>query len=257
MSYEVGVASAPNRNGPGIARLGTTPAGGGFIAGRENADPRYSWNNVTGRYERTPQSIGSDFATITGALNSAAGGGSNYGGPAATTGPIAFPTGGGPGGSGAPAPAQLQHVDTSAANAAAFARAKDQVGQTTKGAMTALKSVLASSGRLGSGSESRGSASVVNRGAQNLSDVSRQQAITDADIARHEAETNYQGDITQRGQDLESSRAAAELAERAREAEFSGNISMRGQDLAFRASQSAQNRSILQALMSASLAGAY
>lgn len=124
---------------------------------------------------------------------------------------------GGAGGGVGRAPAGVAPVDTTAANAAIFARAKDQVGQTAQGALTGLRSALAGRGLLGSGAESRGTQNVVTAGLGELGDVSREQAIKGADVAQRTAETNYAGGLTQRGQD----------------------ITMRGQDLA---AQEARNR---------------
>ncbi len=100
--------------------------------------------------------------------------------------------------------ASIAPVDTTAAQSAAFARAKDQVGQTSAGALAGLRSSLASHGMLGSGSESRGTAAVVNAGQGQLGDVSRQQAIDSAANAQRTAEFNATGGITQRGQDIAS-----------------------------------------------------
>lgn len=109
----------------------------------------------------------------------------------------------GPGGTwtaGSPV-APVAPVDTSAAQSAAFARAKDKVGQTSSGALAGLRSSLGGRGMLGSGAESRGTASVINRGQGELGDVARSQAMTEADLAQKTATTNYEGGITQRGQD--------------------------------------------------------
>lgn len=97
---------------------------------------------------------------------------------------------------------QLAPVDTSAATAASFNRAKDQVGETSRGALTGLAGAMAGRGIVGSGVEGRGQASAVNAGQQQLGDVSRQNAITTADEAQKNAETNYQGGIAMRGQDI-------------------------------------------------------
>lgn len=109
-----------------------------------------------------------------------------------------------PGGSnGVPAgPAGVAPVDTSAATSAAFANAKDQVGQETGGALTGLRSALAGRGLLGSGAESRGTTSVITKGQGELGKTSRGQAIETADLGQKNAETNYQGQVEQRGQDI-------------------------------------------------------
>jgi hypothetical protein len=102
-------------------------------------------------------------------------------------------------------PGRVEHInpiDMSKANSAAFGRAKDQVGQETSGALTGLRSALASRGMLGSGAESRGTVSAITKGQGQLGEVSRQQAENEANQNLDIAKTNYSGDISQRGQDV-------------------------------------------------------
>lgn len=161
-----------------------------------------------------------NFSSILGGLNGAGGtGGSgttgsgfpNVLGPGAPGGGTAGGASGGlsgysPSSSGssgsAPGQPSLAPPDTTAATAATFNRAKDQVGQTSQGALTGLRSALGGRGMLGSGIEGRGTANVVNQGQQQLGDVSRQSAITTADLAQKNAETAYAGGIQMRGQDI-------------------------------------------------------
>jgi hypothetical protein len=152
-------------------------------------------------------------------------------------GPSAFPSAQAPAARFAP----IQAVDTSGAQAAAFARAKDQVGQTASGALAGLRSSLGGRGMLGSGGESRGAAGVVNRGQGELGDVSRQQAIESADLAQRTAEFNYSGGVNQRGQDMSAAEAARgqDLAARgqdlsAAQARADRRLAARGQDLGAR-----------------------
>lgn len=139
-------------------------------------------------------------------------------------------------GASAPGP-HVAHVDTSAARAAEYARAKDQVGQTSSGAITALRSVLGSRGMLGSGAEARGAANVINAGQGQLGEVTRTGAIKDVDALMREAEENQKADLEQRAQDL------AALTSR-----NSQRLTARGQDMSFadsaatRASTSASSR---------------
>lgn len=112
--------------------------------------------------------------------------------------------GGGVGGPGVPQVPQVAGVDNSAANAAIFARSKDKVGETSRGALTGLRSALGGRGMLGSGAESRGTAAVVQEGQGQLGDTIREGAIQDTAQANKNATTNYEGSITQRGQDLQA-----------------------------------------------------
>ena len=111
--------------------------------------------------------------------------------PAAVA-PIATPT----------AAPQLQQVNQQPANAAAFAQAKDSVGLQMRGALTGLAGAMAGRGISGSGLEAAGQLGVVNTGQGQLGDVSRQQAVTNANLSNQNAVTAYQGGIAQRAQDI-------------------------------------------------------
>jgi len=140
-----------------------------------------------------------------------------------------------------PTPAQIGNIqgpDRTAANAAIFARAKDQVGQTSRGALTGLAGAMAGRGILGSGVEGRGIQSVINSGQGQLGDVTRQNAITDADISEQNALASYQGDITQRGQNigLLDSQRGQDVTQRGQDVSSQQNalnslITQRGQDV--------------------------
>jgi hypothetical protein len=138
------------------------------------------------------------------------------------------PTGGSDGSFASPEKvAHINPVDLSAANSAAFGRAKDQVGQETSGTLTGLRSALASRGMLGSGAESRGTVSAITKGQGQLGEVSRQQAENEANQNLDIAKTNYSGDLSQRGQDVSM---------RGQNMDFSSthrgqDITQRGQDI--------------------------
>jgi hypothetical protein len=106
----------------------------------------------------------------------------------------------------------IQPVDLLPAQRAAFARAKDQVGQAGSGALAGLRSSLAGRGMLGSGGEFRGSQNIAAKGLGELGDVSREQAINEVGVRTDEAKTNYGGDLTQRGQDMSHQQAADALS---------------------------------------------
>ncbi len=134
---------------------------------------------------------------------------------------------------GAPGGApQLQHVDTTAATDAAFGAAKDQTGLETSGALTGLRSALAGRGMLGSAAEIGGTTGVIEKGQQELGAASRENATTQADIARQEATANLGADVTSRGQDINAEEAA-----------YQGQIAQRGQDIS---AQTAQNSLAMQ-----------
>lgn len=135
--------------------------------------------------------------------------------------------------------ARIAPVDTSAAEAASFNKAKDTEGMTATGALTGLRSALGGRGMLGSGLEERGTASVANASAGRLGDVTRQQAVTRADEAQKNAETNFTGDITQRGQDYQHEESANSLAGDLATAGYQGQITQRGQDIQAQAAANA------------------
>jgi len=106
------------------------------------------------------------------------------------------------GGNQSQARVQPSAVDTSAQRAAVFARAKDQAGQIARSSLNSLYDLMAATGRSGSNIEAGMSTNLLGDTAGGLGNVTREQAIQDAQMAQRGAETAYQGDITQRGQDL-------------------------------------------------------
>lgn len=116
-------------------------------------------------------------------------------------------------------PATVTGPDSKAATDAAMARAKDRVGLATRGALSGLQAQLGSRGMLGSGTESRATASVANQGLQELADVNREQTIKESDQAQRNAELAYTGQIQQRGQDI-TGRGQDINAQLAREGRF-------------------------------------
>lgn len=100
--------------------------------------------------------------------------------------------------------------DETAARAAAFARAKEQAGGTAASALAALKDAMASRGLTGStgrGFESGGISDIIGSAAGGINEFSREQLLQDLNRYADIANTRYQGDITQRGQDLDAQRA--------------------------------------------------
>lgn len=259
-----------------------------------SAPTGYKWDQVQMKYVRTPGSVGADQGAaingLTGAL-AAPGSGYNafggYGGGSSTNASLAYGGAGSPytppavsmpggsagggsnatiqssslpatinGGGNAAQIAAIQGPNMDAANAAAFAAAKDQTGQEARGALTGLAGAMAGRGISGSGVEGRGQVGVVNQGQQELGAASRQQAVNQATLAETNALASYQGDVTQRGQNIENMNAqtgfgvtqrgqdigaqqaaeAALVAQRGQDMslrglEYQGGISQRGQDI--------------------------
>jgi hypothetical protein len=146
-------------------------------------------------------------------------------------------------------PDQIGHIqgpDMTAANAAEFARAKDQVGQTARGALTGLAGAMAGRGVLGSGVEGRGIGNVINKGQGELGDVSRQQAINNAALQEQNALASYQGDITQRGQNIShmDTTRGQDVTQRGQDVSshdsaFNTLTNQRGQDIQYKMSRDA------------------
>ena len=118
------------------------------------------------------------------------------------------------GGSGSP-PTGTPAVDPQVARDAAFARAKDKIGQIQRGAITSLREGMAERGTLGGGLESGAMASLLGEGQEQLGDVVRDQTISDLDQQNRVADRNYAGDLTRRGQNLGLSQSLLSLLGRA------------------------------------------
>jgi hypothetical protein len=154
------------------------------------------------------------LSSISGGLTgsgSASGGTGSFGGVSSGTS--------GAGTSGVPAvtsgstlPA-IQLPDTSAADSAIFASAKDRVGQTGRASLDALRGELGATGALGGGAEVAGVRDIIRSGQGELGQVSRDQAVQKANQAADFAKTSYEGGITQRGQDVSAAEAQARLAQ--------------------------------------------
>jgi hypothetical protein len=89
-----------------------------------------------------------------------------------------------------------------AARAAAFARAKEQAGQTALASVNAIKDVMGERGLMGSSVEGNAVAGAVGGGTGAINNFTRDQLMTDLNRAADIADKNQQNRITQRGQDL-------------------------------------------------------
>ncbi len=229
------------------ARQQTFPAPSGA------APPGYSWDGAQGRWVPTVASAANALglqtqlfggsSALSGNSSSSGSGGrptipppsltglSAAAGPGASAGAGAGPPTSGGGSSSPSGTAHLAPVDTSAAEGASFAKAKDQVGQEASGALTGLRSALGSRGMLGSGLEERGTAAAATSAAGELGDVSRQAAVTKADLAQKNAETNLTAGVTQRGQDFQKEEAGNTLAGNLAMAGSANAVTQRGQDI--------------------------
>lgn len=88
------------------------------------------------------------------------------------------------------------------ARAAAFARAKDQAGRVARSSLTSIAEEMAGRGISGSGIEALRAAGGIGEAAEPMQELTRTQAMGEAQRAADISDLGYQGGITQRGQDL-------------------------------------------------------
>lgn len=93
-------------------------------------------------------------------------------------------------------------ADDTGARAAAFARAKEQAGQTAQAALTGLRSAVEDRGLMGSSVEAAGVGAAIGGAGGAVNDFTREQLKQDLGRADQLADRNYQGNITQRSQDI-------------------------------------------------------
>jgi hypothetical protein len=187
-------------------------------ADQEKSQAGYVHNPVTGQWERPPAEQGSRQGTYINSLLQSSGLG-GFGGSGSGTGSGGTGAGGGLGGLQAAvngvsggSVGDIGPIDNTQANAAAFSRAKDTVGKTSRASIDALRGELGATGMLGGGAEAAGVRDAVLSGQGQLDDVTRQQAITGSDQALDIAKTNQASQLTQRGQDVSLQEANARLA---------------------------------------------
>ena len=213
------------------------------IMNAQNMPAGYEWDPMTQSYGRTPSSVGQRvgqeqtgqvqagplsgmFGTqgttpsLKGLINTASP--SGVGNPIAGNPPMGTtgggpmtPPGGGPGGGGTTQNsgsyvAPVQMPDTSAATSAAFARAKDQAGALSRASLDSLTGELGSQGMLGGGAQAQGAADILGQATNTMGNEISSEAGQQAGIAADFAKTGYEGDITQRGQDIQEQEAAAQ-----------------------------------------------
>lgn len=124
-------------------------------------------------------------------------------------------------------------ADRTAAETAAFARAKERLGGVASGATQALKDSSTASGRSLSGLEGADMRAITQGLQSSLGDVVREQTMDRLERADEIDDRNLMASLTQRGQDI------GQYA-----TEFGGNIQQRGQDF-----QGAMNDPMRQMIM--------
>jgi hypothetical protein len=106
----------------------------------------------------------------------------------------------------APSAATITHGSVNGnegdARAAAFSRAKDQAGRIARSSLTAIAEQMADRGVTGGGMQALREAGAISGAGAELQDLTRDQMIADVNREADIADMDYQGKITQRGQDL-------------------------------------------------------
>ena len=105
-------------------------------------------------------------------------------------------------GSNAPQVQLGQGTDEAGARAAAFARAKELAGSNALSGLKSVQDLAANRGMTGSSFEAGLAGEALGGGLGILDDYTREQLIQDLNRAANVSDTTYQGNITQRGQDL-------------------------------------------------------
>lgn len=95
-----------------------------------------------------------------------------------------------------------QPFDEVGARNAAFAAAKDQAGQVALSSVKALQDVMDARGINGSSIEANNEGQILGGAAGSLGGFTREQLMQDLSRAAQVSDRNYQGNVTQRGQDM-------------------------------------------------------
>lgn len=106
------------------------------------------------------------------------------------------------GGGDVPRVPGISDADRTAAESKAFGRAKDRIGKATQGLLRSVQNQFAGRGLMGSGLERDAEMEALEAGNAQIGEVIRDQAIEGLRRQNEVADQTYQGDITQRGQDL-------------------------------------------------------
>ena len=93
-------------------------------------------------------------------------------------------------------------ADETAARGAAFARAKEMAAQTARASLSSLEDVSAERGLMGSTIEAGEQGRAIGGARADINDFLREELMSDTKRAENVRNLRYQGDITQRGQDL-------------------------------------------------------
>lgn len=146
------------------------------------------------------------------------------------------------------APSSLTPVNPanpSAANAAAFAAAKDKAGASAGASIRALRGLLANQGQLGGGPAAGAMRQAVETANQPVNDVIRQQQVQDQQTNNQFAQFNAQLQMAQRQQDatMRQAQEQAAIAQRGQD------VALRGQDIQQQEAAAQRSQAILAGLL--------
>ena len=100
-------------------------------------------------------------------------------------------------------------ADESAARMAALGRAKDTIGAASRGAVDSLRDAYGGSGN--SGAQRQGMENIMAGGLGEMSDFALEQMLQDFARSGQISDRNYQGNITQRGQDIQAQQSKQQI----------------------------------------------
>ncbi len=94
--------------------------------------------------------------------------------------------------------------DEAGARAAAFARAKDQAGQTARSSLAGLREAMAGRNMLGGGAEAAATAQVAGNAGSQVNEFTREQLMQDLNRSAQTSDRERAAGLTERGQDMAS-----------------------------------------------------
>lgn len=140
-------------------------------------------------------------------------------------------------------PARVASMPTAASTAGpAFAQAKDQVGGSLNGLMKAMGDQFSARNMAGGSAEANSVGNTLAQGNQQLADVARDQAIKTTDVQNADDLAQYNGGITERGQDIGANEAANQASLTGR----GQDLTARGQTLSAQEADAARQTAINQ-----------
>lgn len=246
----------------------TSPGSGQYLQesqeyGQQNADANTTRMNTAAAEARKQQAFEAQQQALSGLTSAltagvSGGGGGYIGGGGGYAPPMSV---------GTTSPTQYATVsmspvggvpDASAAQNAAFGSAKAKAGSLGRSAVNSLRADLAERGIMGGGTEARGLTDRLAAATNPLSDLNVAQQNEKLGIIQHnqdlganQAATEFQGNVSQRGQNIQNDQASAARSQQANQF----NASRAQQASKFAATQAAQAEAQQMQMLQAALSG--